>query len=110
MGYYSDYSVHVTMKETGADHPDGSLIFNAALAEGGYENRNVVNGDMVYGIKWYSAEQNLREISLAIPEALIRMYRQGEEHGDETVIFFWRGQSETYQREQWNAPDKPATF
>lgn len=109
MGYLTDYSLRIVphsyplevvgaalSKATNSNDPDYDIEFIKALVDGDVE-----------GMKWYSAEEDMKALSKELPDVLFRLAGVGEEQGDEWVSFFLNGEVERHQRQSWNPPNFP---
>jgi len=57
--------------------------------------------------EWHDCVADTVEISKKYPNALIRIYGEGEEQGDQWVLYANDGSTVEIQREQWSMPPAP---
>lgn len=57
--------------------------------------------------KWYDHESNLKDATATVTGPVVRLHGVGEEHGDEWVKYFYRGEVWTARREMWTFPIPP---
>jgi hypothetical protein len=55
-------------------------------------------------IKWYSHKEDMLAMSTSFPETLFTLRGEGEESGDEWVLYVKNGKSQRYAREDWTPP------
>ena len=94
MGYYSIHNIVVLpLMGEPISHEEEEAVINNTLAVtpwGDYAFVSLV--EIAYeSIKWYNAEEDLKDLSLQFPFYLFELYREGEESMDFERLTFHNG-------------------
>lgn len=60
--------------------------------------------------KWYEHEKDVKSASTVAPNVIIQISGDGEEQGDEWVLYALNGETMKHKREEWKAPPPPAAW
>jgi len=93
MGYYTDYEITVTDKETGMLVSCDEYIKELEEISGyGIENEGQIA--TIYEVKWYRNVQDLKKFSKLHPKWFIEVDGDGEEQGDQWIQYHENGKTQ----------------